>query len=138
VNCTYYEALGCDDRAMLIARLVQLFLPGIPQVYYVGLLAGRNDVELLRATGVGRDINRARVTRGDLDAALARPVVRRQLAAIRLRSEHPAFGGAFSSHCEGTALRLTWRNGSDVLELRVDFETRELRLTEDGAEVALG
>jgi sucrose phosphorylase len=123
---------------MLIARLVQLFLPGIPQVYYVGLLAGRNDVELLRTTGVGRDINRSHVTRGDLDAALARPVVRRQLAAIRLRSEHPAFRGAFSSHCEGPALRLSWRNGSDVLELRVNFETRDLRLTDDGAVVALG
>jgi sucrose phosphorylase len=138
VNCTYYEALGSDDRAMLIARLVQLFLPGIPQVYYVGLLAGRNDVELLRATGVGRDINRAHVTRADLDAALARPVVRRQLAAIRLRSAHPAFAGVFSAHHEGPALRLTWRNGSDVLELRVDFATRDLRLTADGAEVTLG
>lgn len=138
VNCTYYEALGCDDQAMLIARLVQLFLPGIPQVYYVGLLAGRNDVELLRTTGVGRDINRSHVTSGDLDAALTRPVVRRQLAAIRLRSEHPAFRGTFSSHVEGPALRLSWRNGPDVLELRVDFETRELRLTDDGAEVTLG
>jgi sucrose phosphorylase len=138
VNCTYYDALGCDDRALLIARLVQLFLPGIPQVYYVGLLAGRNDVGLLRATGVGRDINRARFGPTDLEAALARPVVRRQLAAIRLRSGHPAFAGACTARCEGSALRIVWRNGSDVLDLDVDFRTRELRLTDDGVDVDLG
>ena len=34
------------------------FAPGIPQVYYVGLLAGRNDLELLEKTKTGRDINR--------------------------------------------------------------------------------
>ncbi len=138
VNCTYYEALGCDDRALLIARLVQLFLPGIPQVYYVGLLAGRNDVDLLHATGVGRDINRARFAPADLEAALARPVVRRQLAAIGLRSAHPGFDGDCTIHCAGSALRITWRNGSEVLELGVDFGTHELRLTDGGVEVDLG
>jgi sucrose phosphorylase len=138
VNCTYYEALGCDDRALMIARLVQLFLPGIPQVYYVGLLAGRNDVELLRATGVGRDINRARFAPADLEAALARPVVRGQLAAIRLRSTHPAFDGSCTTRCEGSALRITWRNGSGALELAVDFRTRELRVTDGGVDLELG
>ena len=38
VNCTYYYALGRDDRDYLIARAIQFFAPGIPQVYYVGLL----------------------------------------------------------------------------------------------------
>ena len=138
VNCTYYDALGCDARALMIARLVQLFLPGIPQVYYVGLLAGRNDVELLRATGVGRDINRARFAPADLEAALARPVVRSQLDAIRLRSTHPAFAGRWTAHCDGSALQVTWRNGSEDLELKVDFRTREARVTDGGVEVDLG
>lgn len=40
VNCTYYDAVGADDRAYLLARLIQLMVPGIPQVYYVGLFAG--------------------------------------------------------------------------------------------------
>ena len=40
------------------ARALQFFAPGIPQVYYVGLLGGTNDVELLARTGVGHDINR--------------------------------------------------------------------------------
>ena len=40
VNCTYYSALGCNDDAYITARIIQFFTPGIPQVYYVGLLAG--------------------------------------------------------------------------------------------------
>ncbi|MGP1664838.1 MAG: hypothetical protein ACTS5I_02775, partial [Rhodanobacter sp.] len=58
VNCTYYDALGRDDMKYLMARALQFFMPGIPQVYYVGLLAGRNDMNLLQRSGVGRDINR--------------------------------------------------------------------------------
>ena len=58
VNCTFYDALGQSENEYLIARGVQFFIPGIPQVYYVGLLAGTNDMELLARTQVGRDINR--------------------------------------------------------------------------------
>ena len=47
VNCTYYDALGRDDASFLLARAIQFFTPGIPQVYYVGLLAGGNDMDLL-------------------------------------------------------------------------------------------
>ena len=47
VNCSFYDALGRDDRAYLLARAIQLFLPGVPQVYSVGLLAGHNDLALL-------------------------------------------------------------------------------------------
>lgn len=45
-------------------------VPGIPQVYYVGLFAGRNDVDLLRATGVGRDVNRHHYTPDEIAAEL--------------------------------------------------------------------
>ena len=58
VNCTFYDALGRNDYDYLLARAIQLFAPGIPQVYYVGLLAGENDMALLAKSGVGRDINR--------------------------------------------------------------------------------
>ena len=48
INSTYYSALGDDDKKYFLARLIQAFAPGIPQVYYVGFLAGKNDLELLR------------------------------------------------------------------------------------------
>ena len=63
INCTFYDALGRRDDEYLVARAIQCFVPGIPQIYYVGLLAGGNDMELLRRTGVGRDINRHYYTR---------------------------------------------------------------------------
>ena len=51
VNTTYYSALGNQDDAYLLARAIQFFAPGIPQVYYVGMLAGSNDVDLMEWTG---------------------------------------------------------------------------------------
>lgn len=58
INSTYYSALGDDDVKYFLARLIQAFAPGIPQVYYVGLLAGKNDLKLLEETKEGRNINR--------------------------------------------------------------------------------
>lgn len=79
VNCTFYDALGACDARYLIARMIQLMAPGVPQVYYVGLLAGANDLELLKETGVGRDINREHFDAQKVGHALARPVVAMQL-----------------------------------------------------------
>ena len=66
VNCTFYDALGRNDDDYLIARALQFFAPGIPQVYYVGLLAGTNDMELLARSEVGRDINRHYYTSAEM------------------------------------------------------------------------
>ncbi len=124
VNCTFYDALGRDDLRYLLARAIQFFLPGIPQVYYVGLLAGTNDLALLEKTRVGRDINRRHYTRAAIDAALERPVVARLLALIRLRSSHPAFAGAFEA--VGSAddvLELTWRSGAEFARLQVNVRS---------------
>lgn len=111
VNSTYYDALGRDDDAYVLARLLQLFVPGRPQIYYVGLLAGHNDVELLARTGVGRDVNRHHYSAGELQTALERPVVRAVCAAVRLRNEHPAFHGVCEvSGGDEERMRLAWRD----------------------------
>ena len=136
VNCTFLDALGGDERAYLTARLIQLFTPGIPQVYYVGLLGGRNDMDLLARTGVGRDINRHVYTGDEVAAALATPLVRAQCAALRLRTTHPAFRGEFSVTAEGSGrLILRWQDGEHVAELDVDAPATTCRLawSEDGA-----
>jgi len=125
VNCTYYDALGRDDWAYLAARAIQFFAPGIPQVYYVGLLAGGNDLALLAQTGVGRDINRHRYTREEIAAALGRPVVRELIELIRFRNRHPAFGGTFAvvpSDPQIVALR--WTSGADWAHLTIDLSQR--------------
>ncbi len=122
VNCTFYDALGRDDRAYLIARAVQFFLPGIPQVYYVGLLAGANDVTLLERTGVGRDINRHYFRSDEIETALQRPVVQDLLRLIRLRNSHPAFGGTFElAVTHSDLLELRWVLGNEIATLTVNF-----------------
>lgn len=132
VNCTYYDALGRNDRAYLIARAIQFFLPGVPQVYYVGLLAGENDTTLLQRTGVGRDINRHHYERAEIDAALQRPVVQDLVDLIRLRNSHPAFAGSFElddGDADGLAMR--WRLGAVWIELNVGLTAHTLLIEGD-------
>jgi sucrose phosphorylase len=133
VNCSFYDALGRDDRAYLLARALQFFLPGVPQVYYVGLLAGHNDLALLESTGVGRDINRHRYSRAEVLAQLERPVVRDLVALIRLRNEHPAFGGRFSAEVPAPErLVLRWEQGAHRATLQADLARRRFSIALDG------
>ncbi len=94
LNCTYYSALDCDDDRYVAARAIQLFARGVPQIYYVGLLAGENDHAAVVESGEGRAINRHNYSTGEVTAALERRVVQRVLELVRLRSSHPAFGGS--------------------------------------------
>jgi sucrose phosphorylase len=123
VNCTFYDALARNDAAYLIARAIQFFLPGVPQVYYVGLLAGENDTQLLHSSGVGRDINRQHFSLQDVQSALHKPVVERLLQLIRLRNEHPAFGGDFAVlDSDETVLHLVWQLGQHRATLKADLK----------------
>jgi sucrose phosphorylase len=122
INCTFYDAVGRRDDEYLVARAIQCFVPGIPQIYYVGLLAGGNDMALLRRTGVGRDINRHYYVDEEVSRALERPVVEALCRLLRFRNSHPSCGG--TSHVSSPApdqLVLEWRNGSDWSRLDVDL-----------------
>jgi sucrose phosphorylase len=124
LNTTYYSALDCDDDRYLAARAIQLFARGIPQVYYVGLLAGRNDHAAVERTGEGRAINRHDYTHEEIESALERPLVRRILELVRLRATHPAFAGKLAvSTPDRASLRLSWSNGPDSCVLEVDLAT---------------
>lgn len=91
INSTYYSALGNDDASYLLSRIVQCFAPGIPQIYYVGLLAGENDIELLEATKEGRNINRHYYTLEEIEKEVERPVVKQLLSLLRFRNTSKAF-----------------------------------------------
>jgi len=134
VNCTYYDALGKRDSEYLIARALQFFAPGIPQVYYVGLLGGTNDMDLLGRTKVGRDINRHYYTPAEVTAALDKPMVRTLCDLARFRNSHPAFGGLFSIE-QPTANRLvlTWTAGGERATLDVDFKPMTASVAYTGA-----
>jgi sucrose phosphorylase len=122
INCTFYDALGCRDGEYLVARAIQCFIPGIPQIYYVGLLAGRNDTDLLRRTGIGRDINRHYYEPAEVVEAMNRPVVGSLLSLLHVRNTHRAFGGTFTiepSPANRLVLRRT--NDDDWVQLDADL-----------------
>jgi len=130
INCTFYDALGARDEEYLIARAIQCFVPGIPQVYYVGLLAGRNDLTLLRRTGVGRDINRHYYTREDVQEQVKRPVVQRLMALLRFRATHKAFAGAFHTTCPARDhVLMEWAHGAEWAKLDVNLTNMTASVT---------
>lgn len=91
INSTYYSALGDDDKSYLLARVIQCFAPGIPQIYYVGLLAGKNDIDLLEETKEGRNINRHYYTIDEIKNEVKRPVVKALCNLLRFRNTSEAF-----------------------------------------------
>jgi sucrose phosphorylase len=140
INCTYYSALGDDDMAYLIARAVQFFAPGIPQVYYVGMLAGRNDLKLLEETKVGRNINRHYYGVNEIADEVQRPVVQKLLKLMEFRNSHKAFDGEFIlNESDDSEISITRRNGDEVANLFVNLKEKsfEIKYTENGEEVEL-
>lgn len=113
INSTYYSALGNDDAAYLTARAIQIFAPGIPQIYYVGLLAGENDLETLEKTREGRSINRHNFTAEEIEKAVNRTVVRILSDLLRLRSERKAMSVDAVICVEGI--------GSDGIKIKRDY-----------------
>jgi hypothetical protein len=133
LNCTYYSALACDDDRYLAARAIQLFARGIPQIYYVGLLAGENDHAAVGRTGEGRAINRHDFPRQEVDDALGRDVVRRLIDLIRLRNTHRAFDGRSVVEVDGErSITLRWELGTEALALKVDFGKGRAKVVDAG------
>ena len=130
VNCTYFDALGKDEDAYLMARAIQFFVPGIPQVYYVGLFAGENDMELLAKTKVGRDINRHYYTIQEVETHLEKPLILALKNLMILRNIHPAFNGTFRL-LETTAniLHIEWANEEDKAILWIDLSTMTMNIS---------
>lgn len=144
INCTYYSALGDNDDAYLCARAIQFFAPGIPQVYYVGLLAGANDIERVERTRVGREINRHNYSLEEVEQEVQRPVVRKLLNLMRFRNENPAFGGDLQlPQSEDHILCIIREYGGHQARLTIDLAKHHMKIetrgpyAEDWREVAL-
>ncbi len=130
VNCTYYSAIGENDDAYIAARAIQCFIPGTPQIYYVGLLAGTNDEELLKKTDVGRNINRHAYSVTEIQQALQRPVVKRLMKILAIRNNHPVFdGGTFSCAHTAHTLTFTWKDHHHTLRATVNIKTMVVKIT---------
>ena len=140
VNATYYSALGEDDRRMLLARAVQLFMPGKPQVWYLDLFAGKNDYEAMKRAGAGghKEINRTNLSAADVDARLEMDVVKRQLELLRMRNTYPVFceDAQIEAQTDGGRLVITWTVPGQTAKLTADFadSSFDIVITNEGAD----
>ncbi|MBE6002570.1 MAG: glycosidase [Lachnospiraceae bacterium] len=125
VNSTYYSALGEDDRKMLLARAIQMFMPGKPQVWYLDLFAGKNDHEAVKHAGPAghKEINRTNLSIEEMEKRLSLDVVAKQVEMLKFRNTCPAFSfdADFSVETEGTRMTMTWKNNGNTAALKVDF-----------------
>lgn len=127
VNATYYSALGEDDKKMLLARAIQMFMPGKPQVWYLDLFCGKNDYEAMERAGEGghKEINRTNLGWESIAAGINKDVVKEQLSLIKLRNTHPAFDDdAKCDLIDGPShlLQIRWTCGDHQAILRADLE----------------
>ena len=125
VNATYYSALGEEDKRMLLARAIQIFMPGKPQVWYLDLFAGKNDHEAVKRAGAGghKEINRTNLTAKEMEEGLQTEIVQKQLEMIRFRHTFPAFSNEseFSMKCSGSKLFMEWKNKEERAVLKADL-----------------
>jgi len=126
VNATYFSALGESEQRLLFCRAVQLFMPGMPQVWYLDLFAGKNDHEAVSRAGAGghKEINRTNLSTERVKEALRMDVVQQQLNLLRFRNTFPAFGFeaklTLSQEGEST-LVFVWEQDGSTAKLRADF-----------------
>jgi len=130
VNCTYFDALAKDEKAYLVARAIQFFVPGIPQVYYVGMLAGENDMDLLNETNVGRDINRHYFSKQEIEEVLTTDLFLDLKKLMVFRNTHPAFNGNFDLiSTENNVLHIKWGNNDQWAEISVDLKAMDFKIS---------
>jgi len=134
VNATYYSALGEDDAKLILARAIQIFMPGIPQVWYLDLFAGKNDYAAVEKAGPSghKEINRTNMTLEAACEGLKKNVVRRQISLLRFRNNFPAFG--FDSYLEiltsrPEILNLRWTNNGCAATLEANLKDYTINIT---------
>jgi sucrose phosphorylase len=140
INATFFSALGEDERKLRLARAIQMFMPGIPQVWYLDLFAGENNYAAADAgrTAGHKEINRTTLSHSDIELGLKRIIVRDQLELIRLRNTSPAFSGSLEIEDLGEhRLYMTWRNDDSKATLDADLRAMAFVIShqdEDGDE----
>lgn len=134
VNATYYSALGEDDKKMLMARALQMFMPGKPQVWYLDLFAGKNDHEAVKRAGAGghKEINRTNLSAAQIEELMKTDIVKEQLKLLHFRNVSKAFGfdAELAVSTEGEIITFIWTNQGESATLRANLKTFEYEITD--------
>ena len=132
INATFFSALGEDEQKLLLARAIQLFMPGIPQVWYLDLFAGKNNYKAADNGGSAghKEINRTTLTIQDIENGLKRDVVINQLEMIRLRNTLKAFLGEVKiNETSNDEINILWVNNKDFAQLKVNLQKGDFSIS---------
>lgn len=136
VNATYFSALGEDEQKLRLARAIQLFMPGIPQVWYLDLFAGKNDYAAADRGGPAghKEINRTTLTNDMVTKGLQSAVVLDQLEMMRLRNTAAAFNGTMQiADTPPNELEISWSNEDDAATLKANLESHDFTISHSSA-----
>ena len=126
VNATFFSALGEVEQKLLLARAIQMFMPGIPQVWYLDLFAGKNNYPAADKAGSGghKEINRTALSEEDIEQGLQKEIVKDQLEIIRLRNTLKAFSGQISiKKVASNKISILWEHNNSKAHLEANLET---------------
>ena len=126
INATFFSALGEDEQKLLLARAIQMFVPGIPQVWYLDIFAGKNNYVAADNGGSAghKEINRTTLSMLDIEQGLRADVVQKQLDIIRLRNTSAAFSGQVEiNDADATVVDIKWVNGDAIAHLKANLLT---------------
>ncbi len=126
INATYFSALGEDERKLLLARAIQLFMPGTPQIWYLDLFAGKNNYEAADKIGNGghKEINRTNICMQEVKEGLKTDIVLNQLQLMRLRNTSKAFLGDIRiNESSENVIDIKWINKNDFAHLKANLQT---------------
>ena len=134
VNATYYSALCEDDSKLILSRAIQIFMPGKPQVWYLDLLAGKNDHAAVEKAGPSghKEINRTNLTLEQARKSLEKNVVSQQLSLLRFRNSFPAFGFDAKLSIPDSSpeiLKLHWENNRCTATLEANLKDYSCNIT---------
>lgn len=126
VNATFFSALGENKQKLLLARAIQMFMPGIPQIWYLDIFAGKNNYQAADNGGSAghKEINRTTLSMRDIEQGLKTDIVKNQLKIIRLRNTSDAFLGKVEiNDAYDDVIDLKWVNNKTVAHLKANLKT---------------
>jgi sucrose phosphorylase len=101
-------------------------MPGKPQIWYLDLFAGKNDYEAVKRAGEDghKEINRTNLTREEVEHALEKDVVKKQLEMIKFRLQFPAFSfdSTIKVAVDGSNMQFRWEKDGYVATLWADLQ----------------
>ena len=126
VNATFFSALGENEQKLVLARAIQMFMPGIPQIWYLDIFAGKNNYAAADkgTSGGHKEINRTTLSNKDIEIGLKKEVVLNQLKIMRLRNTSKAFLGKIEiDDSKANELDIRWTNENEFAHLKANLNT---------------